>query len=95
VVSLVDLKASVVSTRALLGGAHSAAERYHYRGFQRGNHHLFWSVRGLGQNFVIIVEAFFETYPTKNGGLQYSLYLTFSQDKLEAVLDVTTSLLIR
>jgi FAD/FMN-containing dehydrogenase len=58
------------------------------------NEDLFWGIRGAGQNFGVIVEAVFETYPATNGGMQYSSDLTFSADKLEAVLNVTDSLLI-
>ncbi|KAI0399652.1 hypothetical protein F4802DRAFT_588522 [Xylaria palmicola] len=54
---------------------------------------LFWGVRGAGQNFGIIVEAVFETYPATNGGRQYSSDLTFAADKLEAVMNVTNRLL--
>ncbi|KAI1770585.1 hypothetical protein F4818DRAFT_446201 [Hypoxylon cercidicola] len=57
------------------------------------NQELFWGVRGAGQNFGIIIEVLLETYPATNGGMQYSSDLTFTVDKLEAVLNVTNSLL--
>ncbi|KAI0882904.1 uncharacterized protein GGS22DRAFT_195620 [Annulohypoxylon maeteangense] len=57
------------------------------------NQDLFWGVRGAGQNFGIIIEVTFETYPATNGGMQYSSDLTFTVDKLEAVFNVTNILL--
>lgn len=57
------------------------------------NEDLFWGLRGAGQNFGIVIEAVFETYPATNGGQQYSADLTFSADKLEAVFDLTNRLL--
>ena len=56
------------------------------------NEDLFWGLRGAGQNFGIVIEAVFETYPATNGGQQYSSDMTFSADKLEAVLDITNRL---
>ncbi|KAL9017077.1 MAG: hypothetical protein Q9185_005588 [Variospora sp. 1 TL-2023] len=57
------------------------------------NQDLFWGIRGAGQNFGIVFEAVFETYPATNGGQQYSSDMTFSADKLEAVIDTTNRLL--
>ncbi len=55
------------------------------------NDNLFWGIRGAGQNFDVIVEALFETYPATNWCMQYISDLTFSADKLEAVLNVTAA----
>ncbi|KAI1353360.1 hypothetical protein F5Y01DRAFT_312850 [Xylaria sp. FL0043] len=60
---------------------------------QTVNEDLFWGIRGAGQNFGIVTEVVFETYPATNGGMQYSSDLTFAGDKLEAVLNVTNRLL--
>lgn len=57
------------------------------------NKDLFWGLRGAGQNFGIVIEAVFETYPATNRGQQYSSDMTFSADKLEAIIDVTNQLL--
>lgn len=57
------------------------------------NKDLFWGLRGAGQNFGIVIEAVFETYPATNRGQQYSSDMTFSADKLEAIFDVTNQLL--
>lgn len=57
------------------------------------NADLFWGIRGAGQNFGIVIEALFETYPATNGGMQYSSDITFARDKLEAVLNVTNTLM--
>ncbi|KAI1099519.1 hypothetical protein F4804DRAFT_345472 [Jackrogersella minutella] len=54
---------------------------------------LFWGVRGVDQNFGIIIGALFKTYPTTNRGMQYSSDLNFTADKLEAVLNVPDNLL--
>lgn len=57
------------------------------------NADLFWGLRGAGQNFGIVFEAVFETYPATNGGQQYSSDMAFSADKLEDVIRVTDQLL--
>ncbi|PHH87957.1 hypothetical protein CDD83_8171 [Cordyceps sp. RAO-2017] len=60
---------------------------------KKKNADLFWGIRGAGQNFGIVFEAVFDTYPATNGGMQYSADLTFGRDKLEAVVNVTNTLL--
>ncbi|KEY71946.1 hypothetical protein S7711_07095, partial [Stachybotrys chartarum IBT 7711] len=54
---------------------------------------LFWGIRGAGQNFGIIAEAVFQTYPATNGGLQYSADLLIPFENLGAVVDITNDLL--
>ncbi|MCJ1460567.1 hypothetical protein MMC28_010949 [Mycoblastus sanguinarius] len=49
---------------------------------------LWWGIRGAGQNFGIVVEADFQTSPLVPQGLNYDVEMTFSDEKLEAVLEL-------
>ncbi|KAE8370460.1 FAD-binding domain-containing protein [Aspergillus caelatus] len=53
---------------------------------------LFWGMRGAGQNFGIVIETTFETWPATNGGLQYDAFMTFSADSVEPVIEAMNSL---
>ncbi|RYP53660.1 hypothetical protein DL769_010481 [Monosporascus sp. CRB-8-3] len=53
--------------------------------FQRG-------VRGAGQNFGIVIETTFETYPASDDGMHYNVDMTFGDESLETVIDTVNSL---
>lgn len=53
---------------------------------EQENADLWWGIRGAGQNFGVVVEADFQTSPQVPQGLYYDVEMTFSDDKLEAVL---------
>ncbi|RYP91134.1 hypothetical protein DL770_002742 [Monosporascus sp. CRB-9-2] len=57
------------------------------------NQDLFWGVRGAGQNFGIVIETTFETYPASDGGMHYNVDMTFSGESLETVIDTINSLI--
>ena len=56
------------------------------------NSDLFWGVRGAGQNFGIVIETTYETWPATNGGMHYESNLLFSLDSVGRVIDTMDSL---
>lgn len=62
---------------------------------EKVNPDLFWGLRGAGQNFGIVVEATYETWPATSGGMQYSADLVFPLTSLEHVWDTTNEILKR
>jgi len=56
------------------------------------NSDLFWGVRGAGQNFGVVIETTYETYPASNGGQHYEANLAFSVDKVGSVIDAMNAL---
>lgn len=57
------------------------------------NSDLYWGMRGAGQNFGIVIETTYETYPQINDGLNYQADLTFSVDSVGDLIDTVNSML--
>ena len=57
------------------------------------NQDLFWGMRGAGQNFGVVYETVFETWPATNGGLNYESLLTFGLDAVGPIVDIINSLM--
>lgn len=56
------------------------------------NQDLFWGIRGSGQNYGIILESTYETWPATNGGLYYNADLVFTKDSVERIMDIKNNL---
>lgn len=56
------------------------------------NQDLFWGIRGSGQNYGIVIESTYETWPATNGGMHYNADMIFTKDSLERILDITNNL---
>ena len=52
------------------------------------NADLWWGIRGAGQNFGIVVEADFQTYPQVPQGKYYDVEMQFADDQLEKVFEL-------
>ncbi|KAK5628284.1 hypothetical protein RRF57_003999 [Xylaria bambusicola] len=50
------------------------------------NSDLFWGIQGAGQNFGIVTETTYRTWPQENSGTHYSADQYFTDDSLEGVL---------
>ncbi len=57
------------------------------------NQDLFWGIRGSGQNYGIVLESRYETWPATNGGLHYNADMVFTKDNVERVMEVKNTLL--
>ena len=56
------------------------------------NQDLFWGIRGSGQNYGIITETTYETWPATNGGMVYNADMVFTKDSVEQIMDITNNL---
>ena len=56
------------------------------------NQDLFWGVRGSGQNYGIVIETTYETWPATNGGMVYNADMVFTKDKVEKIMEITNKL---
>ncbi|EXF79652.1 hypothetical protein CFIO01_12138 [Colletotrichum fioriniae PJ7] len=56
------------------------------------NSDLFWGIRGSGQNYGIVIESTYETWPATNGGKHYSADLVFTKDSVQRVMEITNEL---
>ncbi|KAI0420597.1 hypothetical protein F5X98DRAFT_371568 [Xylaria grammica] len=57
------------------------------------NSDLFWVVRGAGQNFGVVIESTYKTYPQENDGNHYNADMVFTGDSLEGVTNTINSLI--
>lgn len=56
------------------------------------NQDLFWGVRGSGQNYGIVIETTYQTWPATNGGMVYNADMVFTKDKVEQIMEITNKL---
>ncbi|KAK2014653.1 FAD-binding domain-containing protein [Colletotrichum eremochloae] len=56
------------------------------------NSDLFWGIRGSGQNYGIVIESTYETWPATNGGKHYSADLIFAKDSVQKIMETTNEL---
>ncbi|KAH7311469.1 hypothetical protein B0I35DRAFT_377620 [Stachybotrys elegans] len=54
---------------------------------------LFWGLRGAGQNFGIIAEADYTTWPLTNGGMHYTADMLYDRANLSILIETSNSLL--
>ncbi|CAG8888090.1 unnamed protein product [Penicillium egyptiacum] len=59
---------------------------------ERQNQDLFWGIRGSGQNYGIVFESTYETWPATHGGVHYSADMTFAKSSIEKVMKVVNKL---
>lgn len=57
------------------------------------NQDLFWGIRGSGQNYGIVIESTYETWPATNGGVYYNADMIFTKDSVERIMEIANRLL--
>ncbi|KAK9414375.1 putative FAD-binding PCMH-type domain-containing protein [Seiridium unicorne] len=58
------------------------------------NQELFWGVRGSGQNYGVVFESTYETWPSTNEGMHYNADMTFTKDSVQQIMELTNNLTI-
>ena len=56
------------------------------------NQDLFWGIRGSGQNYGIVIESTYETWPATNGGMHYNADMIFTKDSVERIVEIINNL---
>lgn len=56
------------------------------------NQDLFWGIKGSGQNYGIVIESTYETWPATNGGMHYNADMISTKDSVERIMDITNNL---
>ena len=56
------------------------------------NQDLFWGIRGSGQNYGVVIETTFETWPATNGGRYYNADMIFTKDSVERIMKIFDNL---
>ncbi|KAJ6180060.1 hypothetical protein N7519_010521 [Penicillium mononematosum] len=59
---------------------------------ERQNQDLFWGIRGSGQNYGIVFESTYETWPATHGGIHYSADMTFAKSSIKKVMKIINKL---
>ena len=57
------------------------------------NQDLFWGIRGSGQNYGIVTESTYETWPATNGGMYYNADMVFTKDSVQRIMGIKNKLL--
>ena len=56
------------------------------------NPDLFWGLRGTGHNLGVVIESTYKTWPDE-GGMHYNADMIFTDDSLEGVVELATSII--
>ncbi|KAL9079845.1 MAG: hypothetical protein Q9157_001301 [Trypethelium eluteriae] len=56
------------------------------------NPDLFWAVRGSGQNYGVVIETTYQTWPASNNGMHYNADMTFAKSDVDRIMEVTNNL---
>lgn len=57
------------------------------------NPDLFWGIRGSGQNYGVVIETTYETWPATNGGMYYNADMVFTKDSVKRIMEIINKLL--
>lgn len=57
------------------------------------NQDLFWGIRGSGQNYGIVIESIYETWPASNGGMFYNADMVFTKGSVKQIMEIANRLL--
>lgn len=56
------------------------------------NQDLWYGIRGSGQNYGIVTETTYQTWPATNGGQYYNADLVFTKDKMLHIVSIINAL---
>lgn len=56
------------------------------------NPDLFWGLRGSGQNYGVVIETTYETWPATNGGMFYNADMIFAKGSIQRIMEITNKL---